>query len=519
MKNNSFKTIVVSIYLLILGWTVVIIGLAYWSYQNNYSETFRLAQGEAYKGFQKDVMFRSWASMHGGVYVPISPETPPNPYLSNIPERDITTPSGKKLTLMNPAYITRQVHEISLAKSGIRGHITSLNPIRIENKADLWEAQALRLFENGKKEFFSIDTLNGTKFFRYMAPLIAEKNCLKCHAVQGYKVGDIRGGISSSIPWNNYQASINKQTLQDVFGYGVLWIIGFAALMLVKRRFVIYILNRDEFESKLARLNEELYYSKSITEETLLERNKLVEELSELNAKLEKINSEKDKFFSIIAHDLRSPFNGLIGITSMIMEEPESFSKDELVDLSKQVHYSSSKLYKLLQNLLEWAQMQNGMIGYNPKRIILHELLLQNALLNEQKANKKEVSVVLQVPNNTEVFADENMLNSIVRNLLSNALKFTPNGGQITLSSKILDNNFIQISVTDSGIGIPKDIQDKLFKPDQKVGRKGIEGEESTGLGLLLCKEFVEKHGGEISVTSEIAKGSIFTFTIPVYSS
>lgn len=515
-NRDHSKNIVISIYFLILGWTLIIIGLAYWSYKNTYSGVTLLAQREAYKGFEKDVMFRAWTLMHGGVYVPVSLITQPNPYLSHVPERDITTPFGKKLTLMNPAYVTRQVHEISFAKNEIRGHITSLNPIRSENEADKWEINALRLFDKGVKEYFGIDTILGKKFFRYMAPLITEKSCLKCHESQGYKLGDIRGGISSSIPWDNYQASINKQTFQGIFSYGTVWLIGFVSLMFVKRRFVIYIIKRDEYENQMARLNEELIYSKTLIEEALIEKNRLVEELFELNTKLEKTNSEKDKFFSIIAHDLRSPFHGLMGITSMIMDDPESFTKEELVELNKQAHSSSSKLYKLLQNLLEWAQMKNGMLVYNPHKINLYELLLQNFLLKEEKSKQKEIKISLQVPQNIEVFADENMLNSIVRNLLSNAFKFTPQSGNITISCKMMDNNFIEVSVTDSGIGIPENIMQKLFKQDQKVGRAGLNGEESTGLGLLLCKEFVERHGGTISAVSNALSGTTFSFSIPL---
>ncbi len=497
MKNNRghSKNIVISIYLLILGWTLIIIGLSFWFYTNTYSGITLLAQREAYKGFEKDVMFRAWTSMHGGVYVPVSLITQPNPYLSHLPERDITTPSGKTLTLMNPAYVTRQVHELSFSKNKIVGHITSLNPIRSENKADKWETFALRLFENGSNEYFGIDTISGKKFFRYMAPLTTDKSCLKCHESQGYKLGDIRGGISSSIPWDNHQASINKQIFQGFISYGIVWLIGFVSLLYVKRRFVIYIKKRDEYENQMAKLNEDLF---------------------ELNTKLEKTNSEKDKFFSIIAHDLRSPFHGLMGITSMIMDDPESFTKKELVELNKLAHSSSSKLFKLLQNLLEWAQMKNGMLVYNPQKINLYGLLLQNLLLKEQKAKQKEIKILLHVPQDIEVLADENMLNSIVRNLLSNALKFTPQCGSITISCRMIENNFIEVSVTDSGIGIPEDIMQKLFRPDQKVGRTGINGEESTGLGLLLCKEFVEKHGGTINAVSNTLSGTTFSFSIPL---
>ncbi len=514
--RNFFKyPIVMSIYVLIIGWTFVILGLIFWTYNNIYSETYLLAQREAYKGFQKDVMFRSWASMHGGVYVPITHETPPNPYLSNIPERDIVTQSGKKLTLMNPAYITRQVHELSLKKSGIRGHITSLNPIRKESEADSWEKSALYKFEQGRKEYYGIDTIKKVKYFRYMSPLITEKACLKCHESQGYKLGDIRGGISSSVPWIYYEASINKQTRSILIGYGTLWIIGFIALMLVKRRFVIYIARRDEYEHDMKKLNEELYISKSMTEEILLERNQLVEEISETNNKLEKLNSEKDKFFSIIAHDLKSPFNGLIGLTVLITEDAENLSKEEIIELNMHIHRAAKNLFKLLENLLEWAQMQNGMVSFNPTKLKLEDAIHQNIYLNEQKIKQKQITIRCIIDNEICVNADENMLNSVLRNLLSNALKFTPTNGNITIRGIKRNAKEIEVSVSDSGIGMSELLRNKLFKLEEKVGRPGLDKEQSTGLGLLLCKEFIEKHGGNIWVDSEEGKGSTFFFTIP----
>jgi len=166
-----------------------------------------LAEQSARASFQKDLLFRRWAAVHGGVYVPPTEATPPNPYLSHIPDRDVTTSTGKKLTLVNPAYMTRQVHELGREGHGEHGHITSLNPIRPENAADPWEAGALRTLESGEEEVSALLEIDGAPHLRLMRPLATEVGCLKCHAAQGYKVGDLRGGISVSIPMAPYTAA------------------------------------------------------------------------------------------------------------------------------------------------------------------------------------------------------------------------------------------------------------------------------------------------------------------------
>ena len=237
--------------------------------------------------------------------------------------------------------------------------------------------------------------------------------------------------------------------------------------------------------------------------------------LNELNAELNKVNSAKDRFFSIIAHDLKSPFMGFIGLTEIMAEDINSFSKTELSEMIKGVHNNAKNLFKLLSNLLEWAQIQQGKESFNPEAMLLADIISQNINLLIKKGEQKGIDVILNVTENQKVYADESMLNSIVRNLLSNALKFTPQGGKVNVNSKEIENSMTEVSVSDTGIGMSSELCSKLFKLEEKVGRKGTEGEDSTGLGLLLCKEFVGKHGGKIWVESKEGKGSTFYFTIP----
>ncbi len=203
---------------------------ALWNSNKESSEVLNLARQSAVNSFKKDVLYRRWVAKHGGVYVPITKETPPNPYLTNMPERDILTPSGRRLTLLNPAYMTRQVFEMSNYK-GIRSHITSLNPLRPANAPDSWERGALLEFESGKTELSEVVTWQDSPYLRYMHVLKVEQSCLQCHAAQGYKLGDVRGGISSSVPLTSYFEIRDENMSGIIVAHFFIWLLGFLAVI------------------------------------------------------------------------------------------------------------------------------------------------------------------------------------------------------------------------------------------------------------------------------------------------
>ncbi|ATX79600.1 HDIG domain-containing protein [Mariprofundus aestuarium] len=180
---------------------------------------------------EKTISFRKWAAEHGGVYVPATKRTPPNPHLSMIPDRDIETPGGKKLTLMNPSYMTRQLFELEDRVLNVRGHLTSLKPLRPENAADAWETEALKAFERGEKERAELNNIDGEDYMRVMRPLYVEKPCLKCHAQQGYEEGQVRGGISVSLPMAPLIGSAEPVVATMVFSHGLIWFIGLIGLV------------------------------------------------------------------------------------------------------------------------------------------------------------------------------------------------------------------------------------------------------------------------------------------------
>lgn len=239
------------------------------------------------------------------------------------------------------------------------------------------------------------------------------------------------------------------------------------------------------------------------------------ESLKKYSEELKELIASRDKFFSIIAHDLRAPFSGLLGLTKIMAMENEKFTLKEFIELSESINIAADNLYKLLNNLLEWALLQQNEISFVKEKQNLSSLVLQSIEAFKARAVQKEISVISDIEQKLFVSADQKMVTTVLRNLLSNAIKFTHKGGTISVSAIQLKNSMIQVSVSDSGVGIDDINLNRLFVIGEKVSSKGTEGEISTGLGLILCKEFVEKHGGTLWVESKKNVGSTFYFTLP----
>lgn len=243
------------------------------------------------------------------------------------------------------------------------------------------------------------------------------------------------------------------------------------------------------------------------------------EEIRKSNDELSKSNVEKDKFFSIIAHDLRSPFGSFIGLTEILVEELPVLQPAELMDLAETMRKSALNLFGLLNNLLEWARMRQGLISHSPNGIKLDLFVKESVEVLNETANRKGIHLSYAIPSDLQIFGDRNTLQSVIRNLVSNAVKFTPKCGKIHISARESESGNVIVGIKDSGIGMNKKMVGHLFNLDVKTNRQGTEGEASTGLGLLLCKEFVEKNGGKLGVESIEGVGSLFYFTIPLMTS
>jgi len=247
----------------------------------------------------------------------------------------------------------------------------------------------------------------------------------------------------------------------------------------------------------------------------ITEQKQAALEIKLKNEALQKVNLEKDKFFSVIAHDLLNPFQSLLGFSSAMGEDLLSLPLEKIQKIAINMRKSANTVFYLLENLLDWSQMQQGIMGFKPKTLKLARTVSEVIDLAHTVADKKMIVISQIISEELTVFADRQMLESLIRNLIFNAVKFTPNGGQVTISAIVLPDNHIEISVTDTGIGMDQILIGNLFKLDPQGNRKGTEGEPSTGLGLIICKDFIEKHEGKLVVESEVGKGSSFRFTLP----
>ena len=234
------------------------------------------------------------------------------------------------------------------------------------------------------------------------------------------------------------------------------------------------------------------------------------------NKELNELNIAKDKFFSIIAHDLKNPFYGIMGLSQILASNEEEVSEEEKETMIKEIKELSTNTYKMLDNLLEWSRSQTGKLEFNPRQFDISNLLNENIIQLKKSADVKRISLSSYVIPGTYVFADANMINTVLRNLISNAIKFTRAEGTINIQNE-LNDGFVVISVADNGIGMNQKTLDQLFRLDKSASSVGTAGERGTGLGMVLCKEFIEQNGGKIWVESQLEKGSTIYFSIPLF--
>lgn len=473
------------------SWFGLVLVSFVWQLQINKANFDNLALFSAQSHFKEIVMARMWNSSHKGVYVPVTKITQPNIYLEDS-LRDLQTTSGILLTKINPAYMTRQIAEMHTNENDLQFHITSLNPIRPENMADSWEASALLDFEHGAKSKFSRIKGDSINLYRYMAPLFVVKSCLNCHAKQGYKIGQIRGGISVSQHAAIFDHSASKSLKALLLVHLCVLVLGLLALTLHYRNSNNYILTIENKRKELERKNAQLM---------------------ELNIHLQDTNLKRDKFFSIIAHDLKSPFNSILGFIDLLVTT-NSFSESERNDILLGLSATAQKTYNLLENLLQWAMLELNRMPTHKSLLDIRDLIEENNVAMAQFANAKSIMLENYIPRGIVVFTDKNHISFVLRNITSNAIKFSNENSEIKFDITENGSEYI-ISIQDSGIGMTSMQAESLFKLEKTTSTPGTNNEKGTGLGLILCKEFVERQNGRIWVESEAGCGSTVYFSIP----
>jgi hypothetical protein len=326
-------------------WSILLALTTAWRYRSESSETMAAARIQARTAFEKDALYRRWNANHGGVYAEVSASTQPNPYLK-VAERDIFSPSQRKLTLINPAYMTRQAHELALKTTGVRGHLTSLNPIRPANAPDPWEAEALKAFQGGAVEQSSVEIMAGEPYMRLMRPLTTESGCITCHATQGYQLGDIRGGISVSVPLAPLWASQHRLLVSLFTIHGIIWLTGLVGVGLGGRLLNGQLQYRLQAEAKLrelAKLQGVIEMSGAVCHE-LNQPLQAISGYSELI--LLDLDNEHPLYGKICA--LKKQIGRMGGITAKLMNithyESKAYSRGKIVDIDKASRPGGSKV-------------------------------------------------------------------------------------------------------------------------------------------------------------------------------
>ncbi|OYT16272.1 MAG: hypothetical protein B7C24_08590 [Bacteroidetes bacterium 4572_77] len=387
---------------------------------------------------------------------------------------------------MNPAYMIRDLHEHFHYFYGVVGHLTSNRLIRAENKADEWETDALYQFENGTSEVSGISKINTKEYFRFMRPLIIEKSCLKCHIHQGYKIGDLRGGLSVSIPMEIFQANTNKHKLWVIAINLIVWLLGLFGIH------ISFIIITKHFKNQ-------------ITTE-----NKLSEALK--NSKIS--DQRKSRFVANVSHEIRTPMNGIMGFTSLLLEE--SIPQEEKKHFIHIIEKNGRNLLDIVNDLTNISKIESGQMEVFTSSFNLYEELVDLVLFYTPEAKEKGLQLSLQEINKEEewhIKQDKNKLTAIFTNLIKNAIKYTPSGS-IDISLK-QDNGEITCCISDTGIGIPKEKLDFIFGRFTQVEIEDRNTYEGAGLGLSITKAYGELLKGEIWAHSEEGKGSQFYFSFP----
>ncbi|MDH3354149.1 MAG: DUF3365 domain-containing protein [Chromatiales bacterium] len=501
--------------------------------------------------FKMIQLTRRWNALHGGVYAPVSEHTQPNPYL-NDPKRDITSTEGLKLTKVNPAYMTRQISELSV-KEGLVFHITSLNPIRPANAADSWESDALRQFEKGRMEATELITNSSGSVFRYMAPLLVEKACMRCHAQQGYHIGDIRGGISVNINSDEIIAYVSKQSQILLITHLTFFIFVSALSTFSFRRNRQYITDLNGLTNQLESRNAQLQDSQDHLEELVEERT---HELSEANERLvtsdmqliqlnnsleervvrrtlelnaakeasESANIAKSEFLGNISHELRTPLHAILNFSSFGIKKIGSVSEEKIRSYFDNIDISTRRLIALVNELLDVTQFDTGQGELNYQQGDLRSVINDASKAKEDELKERGITLEIKDTNiDTTAIFDRKKIFQIVTNLLSNAITYSSDNQQIKIlfdSAEITTDSSagpapaILFKVIDRGVGIPDDELESIF--DKFVqSSKTRSGAGGTGLGLSISRQIIEKHGGTISAQNNPNGGSQFTVVIP----
>lgn len=508
-------------------WGTLILASYTWRYHSIKADAFEMAALRGRQVFSMIQVAREWNASHGGIYAEITPMSPVNPYLKH-PDKFAKTTKGKQLTLINPAYMTRQMNEILATEADLKCHLTSLHPINPINKADAWETEALQAFETGVKERVGFYRENNMTTFRYMAVMPVKEVCLQCHAQQGYKIGQIRGGLSVTQPASYVTNMIDSQMAQVL----IVHVTAFVLLTLIT------LLGLWQNRRQFLRLEQSRDYSVKIAEE-------LVQKMQELEQTRDQLlQSEKmatvGQLAAGVAHEINNPigfvnsnlytlekYAGNINrILATYAQAEASFDADTLaalqvakreVDLAfvlediqlllNESQEGLARVKRIVQDLRDFSRAEaSAWQSVSLEQCIESTLSVVGSEVKAKADFVKEYAVGLP-----EVDCMPALLNQVLMSLLVNAAQAIEKKGVITLRTG-MQGDEVWIEVADTGVGIEPQLLSKIFDPFFTTKPVGT----GTGLGLSVAYGFVQKHGGRIEVQSEFGHGTVMRVVLPI---
>jgi signal transduction histidine kinase len=473
-------------WLVALGWTTVVVVLSVWFLLGKASGCREQARSQIRGIYETDMTYRQWVARVGGLYAQASDRVTPNPYLK-VADREVVTTDGRTLTLLNSAYLMRLIHQNDAHDDGRSVRLVSLRPVRPDNVPDAWERRALDSFGCGVPEVEEFVNDQGQVWARLARPLVAERACLRCHADEGRQIGDLLGAVSVSLPVRGIWQSAAQDCWLALGGYGVLWLIGMAGVLLVTARLASHLAERDRYAAELARAKETA----------------------------EAASRAKSEFLAHVSHEIRTPLTAVLGYAELLLGPP--MPRDEHLDCVETIHRNGQLLLRLVNDILNLSRIEAG------------NLVLEFAECSPWEAVQDAVSVVrpravekgldLRVdptfPLPRTIRSDPARLRQIVVNLVGNAVKFTERGEvriEMLWKSELGARPVLRITVRDTGIGMTSEQLQRLFRPFGQADPSTARRFGGTGLGLAICKRLAEALGGDIEVQSQPGAGSVFTF-------
>lgn len=484
--------------------------------------------------FKQIVITRKWVADHGGVFVEKVPWKEPSPYLT---EPEITDVTGKKYIRESPAMVTKELSKYAKEKELYWFNITSLKLINPENAPDDFERDALLEFESGRiGEQSGVEKIGLSSFYRYIAPLYIEEPCLQCHSQQGYKIGDVRGAISVSVPMDSalqmMRSGRKGMVYASIATISVLMLVLFIMMKELVLRPVKQLKTSMQEFSKGGKMNisliktgdelEDLSKSFMDMSETLTEYHESLESevrnairsLEDANSRLHSLNEKKSEFIAMISHELRTPMTSIKGAMDYLtVKIPKISQRDsdmgDIMEFLDVIKKNADRLIRMVNDTLDLERIESGMFDLHFSKVDVISLIKEVIISFQTITGKRNITFEIKAKSKVFADADEDRLRQVMINLVSNAINFSPDNSEVYITVEESESN-VMVTLKDEGPGIPPEVREKIFDKFYTIGKR-----QGTGVGLAICKGIIEAHKGMINVVKDIDTGSAICFTLP----